>query len=205
MGESVGADDGLVRLHHHAGNVTDQAAALENLLRPDLGIRTVKVCACAQAHDDLLQRGVPGPLADAVDRAFDLASAFHNCRQGIPDRHAEIVMAMHRNNRLLDIWYILANAANQHPEFLRRRVSDGVWDIDGGGTGRNDGLQHLIQILWIGAGGVHRGEFHVFDVPSGPLYHFDRPFPRLVAREPELMPEMDIRRWDEGVYTNCWR
>jgi hypothetical protein len=47
----------------------------------------------AHRHDDLFERGVAGPLADAVDRAFDLARAVFDRGQAVGDRQAQVVVA----------------------------------------------------------------------------------------------------------------
>ncbi len=49
-------------------------------------------------HHDFFERGVAGALADAVDGAFDLPRAAAHAGQRIRHRHAEIVMAMHREH-----------------------------------------------------------------------------------------------------------
>ena len=61
------------------------------------------VVAHAHRHHDLFQRGIAGALADAVDGAFDLPRARLHAGERIGDRHAEIVVAMHREHRLVGI------------------------------------------------------------------------------------------------------
>ena len=75
-------DDGLVVLDRVAGEAADQPRRAPELLGADAGgqrgpaVELAEVVgAGAQRHHDLLQRGVAGPLADAVDRALDLAGA----------------------------------------------------------------------------------------------------------------------------------
>ena len=48
----------------------------------------------AQRHHDLFERRVAGALADAVDRALDLAHAALDRRQAVGDGEAEIVVAV---------------------------------------------------------------------------------------------------------------
>ena len=50
--------------------------------RVDAGRAVVVVAARAHGHDDLFERAVAGPLADAVDRALDLAGAVLDGRRG---------------------------------------------------------------------------------------------------------------------------
>jgi hypothetical protein len=73
MGEGVAAHDRLVVLHRVAGEARHQPGGLEDLggVGPDLDPEDV--LAGLDRHDDLLDRGVAGPLADPVDGPFDLA------------------------------------------------------------------------------------------------------------------------------------
>ena len=75
VGEGVAADDRLVPLHLHAGDVGHQPAGGHEPLAVDARVGLIKIAARAQRHDDFFQRAVAGPLADAVDRAFDLPGA----------------------------------------------------------------------------------------------------------------------------------
>ena len=86
MGKGVGADDRLVGLHRHAGEIADQAGGFVDLLGSDAGERFAAAGVAAQEgievaaahmhrHHQLLQGGIAGPLADPVDRALELAGA----------------------------------------------------------------------------------------------------------------------------------
>ena len=59
---------------------------------------TKRLRARAQRHDDFLQRRVARALADAIDRALDLACAGLERGQRIGDRQPEVIVAMHRNH-----------------------------------------------------------------------------------------------------------
>ena len=52
-------------------------------------------------HDDLLERRVAGPLADAVDRALDLPRAGAQRRQRVRRRQPEIVVAVRAERHLV--------------------------------------------------------------------------------------------------------
>ena len=83
-----------------------------------------------QRHDDLFERGIAGPLAEAVDRAFDLARAGADGGQRIGDGQAEIVVAMDGDDRLVDVGHAVAQHGDQRGEFLGHRIADGVRDVD---------------------------------------------------------------------------
>ena len=52
----------------------------------------------AQRHHDLLERGVAGPLADAVDRALDLTGTVRHAGQRVRDGQAQVVVAVRRDH-----------------------------------------------------------------------------------------------------------
>ena len=103
MGEGVAADDRLVPLHLHAGDVRDQPAGGHEPRRVDPRRRVVVVAAGAQRHHDFFQRAVAGPLADAVDRALDLAGAVFDGRQAVGHGQAQVVVAVDADHRLVDV------------------------------------------------------------------------------------------------------
>ena len=54
---------------------------------------------------------VAGPLADAVDRAFDLPGAFLDGGQAVGDGQAEVVVAVDADDGLVDVADVLASDA----------------------------------------------------------------------------------------------
>ena len=93
------------------------------------------VAARLDGHHDLFQRGVAGPLADAVDGAFDLPAAGADAGQRVGHRHAEIVVAVHGEDHLLRARHLLHHGAEHLEVFLGRGVAHGVGQVDGGGAG----------------------------------------------------------------------
>jgi hypothetical protein len=64
--------------------------------RVDAGVQVEERVARLQRHDDFFERTVAGAFADAVDGALDLAGAGDHRGQAVGHRHAEIVVAVHR-------------------------------------------------------------------------------------------------------------
>ncbi len=77
------------------------------------------IAAGAKGHHDLFQRTVAGALADAVDGAFDLAGAVQDGRQTVGDRHAQIVVAMSAQHRLIDAADVLLHVREDGAVLLR--------------------------------------------------------------------------------------
>ena len=149
-GNEVTADDELRGARQHGG--------------VDAGPVRQHVVAHLHRHHDLFQRGVAGALADAVDGAFDLADAGAHAGERIGHRHAEIVVAMRREARLVGIRHALAHHLEQREIFLRHRIADGVGDIDGGGAGLDRGLDAAAEEIVLGAGAVLARPFDVVGV-----------------------------------------
>ena len=68
----------------------------------DAGGQVVDRAAGLQRHDHFFQRGVAGPLADAVDGHFGLARAGLQPGQGVGGGQAQVVVAVDRDDAVLD-------------------------------------------------------------------------------------------------------
>ena len=92
--EGVAAHDRLVGLHAVAGQARDEPAGAGDLARVDAGREADVGLARAQQHHDLLERRVARALAEAVDRALDLARAGLQAGEGVGDGQPEVVVAV---------------------------------------------------------------------------------------------------------------
>src|SRR3984957_19885134 len=122
-----------IALLYCTGNEVTAATSFD--ARVNMGPERHHVVAHPHRHHRLFQRGIAGALADAVDGALDLAGAGAYAGERIRHRHAEVVVAMHREDGLVGIRHPIAHHLDQRKIFLRHRVPDGVGNIDGGGTG----------------------------------------------------------------------
>ena len=112
VGEGVVADDRLVALHLHAGDVGHQPAGGHEPLGVDPRVGVVVVAAGAQGHHDFFERAVAGPFADAVDRAFDLAGAVFDAGQAVGHGQAQVVVAVDADHGLVDVRHAVAERAD---------------------------------------------------------------------------------------------
>src|SRR5438309_904691 len=67
VGEGVPTDDRFVRLDRLAGEPGEQLAGLVQGWAVHAGVEGQRIAADAERHHELLERGVPGALADAVN------------------------------------------------------------------------------------------------------------------------------------------
>ncbi len=97
--EGVVPDYRLVGLYHHAGQPGDEAGGLVEQRVVDVGPQRVEVEA---PHHELLQRGVPRPLPDAVDRQVRLVRPGHHAREAVRHRQAVVVVAVDADHHVRD-------------------------------------------------------------------------------------------------------
>ena len=197
--EGVLADDGLVARDRHADDVRQHARGGIEPRGVDARVEIEEGIARLQRHDDFFERAVAGALADAVDGALDLARAGDHGREAVGHRHAEIVVAMHRQADLVDAAHVLAQVAEQLREFVRHRVADGVRNVDRGGAGFDDGFDHLREEIELGARGVFGRELDVIAELARDLHALDRRADDLLLRHVELELAMDGAGGEEHV------
>jgi len=162
-------------------------------------VRAVCVLADLDQHRDLLQRAVAGPLADAVDRALDLPRPGQDPGVGVGDRQPQVVVAVDRQLDLAQRRYQLVQAPEVVRILLRRRVADGVGDVDDGRALLDRDRADLGGELDVGPGRVHRRELDVLAVGLGqgdgcPGLSLD-----VLAIGLQLVLDVDVGGGDEGV------
>ena len=150
-------------------------------------------------HDDLFERGVAGALADAVHAELDLAGSRPHGGDRVGRRHAEIVLAVEREDRALELGHLGAQVREEIAHLVRQRVADGVGDVDGPGSGREHGPDELRQKRPIGARRVHRRELDVADGAMGARDHAGRELEHVVVVAAELVGELHLAGVDEDV------
>lgn len=99
--EGVRADHCLVGLHVDTGDRRDETACMRKFDRVDIGMRIELVLMHLDRHDDFLHGGIARSLAQAVDGALNLRGAVYHARKRKRRRHAQVVVAMHRDARRL--------------------------------------------------------------------------------------------------------
>src|SRR5215204_2176567 len=100
--KGVAPHDGLVRGNIVARYVGDHPARVGELAGLDADRGAVEVRARGERHYDLLQRGIPCPLPDAVHGHLDLAGPALDPRERVGDCHPEVVVAVDREDTLLE-------------------------------------------------------------------------------------------------------
>jgi hypothetical protein len=197
--ERVAADDRLVHLHALAGQLRQHLAGGVELAAVDAGRVGHPVLAHLERHDDLLDRGVAGALADAVDRALDLPRAAAHRGQRVGDTEAEVIVAVRAEHDRVGVRHALADRLEELEDLVRRRVADGVGQVDRAGAGLDHRLDHAAQEVHVAAGGVLGRELHVERVVARVAHRLDRGLEALLAADAELGGQVQVGRGDERV------
>ena len=134
MSKGILADNGLVILHRESRHRRHQLGSPGQQFGVDASAVGKHVITGADGHHHLFQRCVACALAQAVDRAFDLPRTTANSGQRIGHRHAQIIMAVGRENRLVRIWNGFDYPFEHVGDFERRGIADRVGNIDRGGN-----------------------------------------------------------------------
>ena len=192
---------GLVGLDGKAGEVADQPAGGRDLLGLDPRAEVGELGRpSAQGHHDLLEGGVAGPLAEAIDRDLHLASTGLDRGQGIGRGQAQVVVAVDRHGRGAADSF--DDPFDQPPELGRDGVADRVRDVDRRGSGRDDRLVDVEQVLEVRPRRVLGRELDL-GIPAQLAPAVGHPADRLakglVAVDPELVLEVDVGGGDEDV------
>ena len=106
---------------------------------------------------------------------------------------------MHRNNDLIDIFYVVNEIGNLVAVLVGQTVAGGVGDVDDGGASGYDGLDHLRQVGVFSTAGVFGIEFDIFHEFPGPFYGLYGSFEYLFAIGIEFAFDMEIRGADPRV------
>ena len=155
MRKGVAAHDGLIGLHGHVADFPHQPTRTHDLLRVNAHGSFENVPADLERHDDLFERGVAGALAQAVDRAFDLPGAMTDRGQRIGRRHAQIVVAMDRNDRFVDIGHPVEKHAYLRGKKFGCGIAHGVRNINRGSAPPDRQFHHRAEIIVLRAAGIH--------------------------------------------------
>jgi hypothetical protein len=199
VGEGVLADDRLVGLDLDSGDEAQELAGVIDLVGLDSGVALEELASDLEGHDDLLHRGIPGPLADAVDRALDLAGAGSDRGQAVGHRETQVVVAMNADHGLVDVGHTLPQVGDEAVELLGIGVADGVGDVDGLGSGLDHRLDHLRQIGAVAAGRILGAELDVGRVSGRVLHRRHRVLQDPIPALAELVLEVKVAGRDESV------
>mmetsp|Transcript_26483 Transcript_26483/g.57558 ORF Transcript_26483/g.57558 Transcript_26483/m.57558 type:complete len:712 (+) Transcript_26483:185-2320(+) len=161
--EGVLPHDGLVRLHGHARVLRHHARGEGDVLDAQAREQAVHVVLAAEVerHRHLLEGGVAGALADAVDGALDLARPVHRPREGVAGGEAEVVLAVRRDHHVVRPGGVRLDLCNQVAELVRDRDAHRIRDVDGCSARLDHLPEDPVQELGLGASGILWAELNI--------------------------------------------
>ncbi len=205
MGKGVGAHNGFVGRNGHAGNAGEELAGAVNLLGINPGLRLVIVLPGLEAHNNLLQAGVAGPLPDAVDGALHLGGAGPDAGHGVGYSQAQVIVAVDGDVHFIDARHVFFQVGNQVEHLFRGGVTDRVGDVQDGGTGFNRGGATLGQKSLVAAGSILGRELDVFTEGFGIGYIFPNAVENLFPGHFQLIFHVDVAGGQEYVNARVLR
>ena len=158
-----------------------------------------EVLARPHRHHDLLERAVAGALADAIDRALDLAGAGADGSQGVGDGHAEVVVAVDRQYDLVDVGDVVLEVPDQRRELTRYGVTDGIGDVDRRCPRLDRRFDDLGEEPRLGARGVFGRELDVVAEVTCPRYFVTRAADDLALCHSQLVLAVDLAGGQKDV------
>src|SRR6185437_13900573 len=108
----------------------EQLRYAQDVRRLDVVLERDGVGTRADRHHRLLQRGVAGTFADAVDGGFDLTHAGTDRRQRVGDREAQVVVVVRGQHDLVCTGDAGADHGEDALHVLGQCVANGVGYVD---------------------------------------------------------------------------
>ena len=124
--------------------------------------------------------------------AFDLPGAGADGGDTVCHAQTEVIVAMDADHGLVNVGDVVEDAGYEVVELLRGGVSNRVRDVYGAGTGVDHRLQDPVEVVPVGAGGVHGGELDIAEVSGGAAYHLGGQLEYLLVVLLELVHEVDV-------------
>jgi hypothetical protein len=171
-----------------------------DLGRVDADVEAEVVLARLHGHDDLLERAVARALAEAVDRALDLARAADlDAGERVGHCHAEVVVAVHRPDRLVGVRDLVAQVEQELAVQLGDGIADGVGDVDRRRALGDHRLEDAIEELRIGAVAVLGRELDVAAQVAREAHREPGLLEDLLARHAQLFLHVQVAGGEEDV------
>ena len=167
MCKGIRPDNRLVGLYIEAGNRRQQARGPHDFGGLDVGLMRQNVGACPQRHDDFFHRRIAGPFADTVDGAFYLARTGADSCQRIGHGQAQIVMAVNRDDCLVDIRHAVHQHVDEGREFRGNGIADCIGNVDCTGAVGDRCLDAAAEKIVIGAAAIFRRPFDIVGKVAG--------------------------------------
>ena len=127
-------------------------------------------------HYNFFQGSIPCAFSYAINSTFYLACAILNTSNAVCSSQAQVIMAMHRNNSLVDIFNIFFQKADLFTVLFGQAISVGVRDIDNCSTCCDHSFHHFCQKFIVGSTCIFGIELNIFNKTLCIFYRINRTF-----------------------------
>ena len=200
MRKGVPSDNRLVRLDRHVHEVGDRAAQRIYSRSVDIG-RESELPVGFQNHRNFLEGCVSCPFADAVDCDLALPCTVHYAGHRVGRGHSQIIVAMSGDYGLVDVRDIVAEIFDLRTIFRRKAIPGGIRNVDNGGPGIDNGLDHSRKVFIVSPSGILSIELHVVRELSRVTHRLHGALEDFLAVGVELVADMGVGRAYAGMDT----
>ena len=151
-------------------------------------------------HRNFFQSRVAGAFADTVDGHFHLSCAVQHTAHRVGRCHAQVVVAVGRNDGLFDALHVFHQIADFCSIFRRQAVARRVGNVDHRCSGSNYRLDDTCQIFVFGTSCIFRIKFHIVHKAARILNGCHRALNDFLAVGVEFIFDVRIRCADARMY-----
>ena len=199
MRKRVPADNRFVVLHREGCNSRDELGGPRQQGRLDPRSIGQHIAARLDRHHDFFQSRIARALAEPVDRALDLPRATLEPGKRIRHRKPQIIMAMHREDRLVRIRNSLTHLPEHVAIFVRRRIPHRIRQVDRRRTRLDRSVHTAAQIFNRRARRIHGRPLDIRHKPARTRHRCRNNRQHLFLGLLHLEFEMDRRGRDKGM------
>ena len=194
VSKCIRTNDRFVHLNRFARDLAEHLARTVQFLGFDSCGGVVIALPRVDRHNDLFQRCVPGALADSIDGAFHLARPVFNRGKAVGDGEPEVVVAVCTDRDAIRILQAVTQGAYKQSIFDRRLIAHRIGNVDDGGSGVDDSIEHRTKIIELCSARVLGGKFDFVAQSPSAFHRFDSDVQRLSPALVELVLEMNVAR-----------
>ena len=165
MGKGIPSHNRLIRLHRHIHQTRNHAASRINFVCIDIGFNVNRIVAFDN-HSHFFQRSITCAFSNTIHRHFHLTGTIQYPCNGIGSCQAQIVVAMSRDDRSINIVHMLHQVFDFLTIFSRKTISCRIRNIHYGSTGINYRFYHASQIFIVCPTSIFCIKFHIIRIST---------------------------------------
>ena len=169
MGKSIATYNSLVGLHRHVHQAGHHTAGRINLLCIDVGLYFY-ILVTFDNHRHFLKRSIPGTFTNTVDGHLHLASTIQHASHCIGSSHAQVIVAMSRNNGIMNTVDMFHQISYLRAILIRQAIPRCIGNIHHSSTCLDNSFYHPCQIFIIRSACIFGIELYIIHILTCILY-----------------------------------